>query len=71
MHRWANQRHRRASVLKHCVSTTEAFKERKSQEDLPVVKAPSEMKKEPTVRPTAAANLKNQNLRWTQVSVKC
>lgn len=37
-------------------------KERKSQEELPVVKGPSEMKKDPMVRPTAAANLKNQNL---------
>lgn len=33
-----------------------------NQKQLPVVKGPSEMKKDPTVMATAAANLKNQNL---------
>jgi len=34
---------------------------------LPVVKEPSEMKKDPMVMPAAAANLKNQNLEVRQV----
>lgn len=35
-------------------------------EELPVVKGPSEMKNDPIVMATAAANLKNQNLQQRQ-----
>lgn len=45
-------------------------KQNNSQRELPVVKGPSEMKNDPTVRATAAANLKNQNLWQRQSNVK-
>lgn len=46
-------------VYKNC---TLQRKKTRGRNSLPVVKGPSEMKNDPTVRATAAANLKNQNL---------